>query len=265
MTADTEHPVVKPCQPQNTNVKIWRYMDLPKLVAFLETESLHFARADTLGDKFEGSWTLLNPLIHEDHRIPNIMADMDPNTPEHKRKLYLASLLKYHKNVSEEGKKIFYINCWHGGDTESAAMWRFYGAEAGSLVIQSTYEKLVSALPDHACTKREKHDGAKIYVCMVQYKDYKQEWIPDGNIMYPFIHKRKEFEYENEVRAFVLLPEDNNRLGIDVNININEVIESIRVRPGTPTWKLEAIERLIKRYGFGQKVEQSDIDFGPFF
>ena len=40
-------------------------MDLTKLVAFLETGSLYFARADTFGDPYEGSWTRLNKAAEE--------------------------------------------------------------------------------------------------------------------------------------------------------------------------------------------------------
>ena len=85
MTANTEHKVVKLCQPSDGGIKIWRYMDLPKLVAFLETESLHFARADTLGDPFEGSWTRLNRAAQE-QQIREMIADAEMNIPDAKVK-----------------------------------------------------------------------------------------------------------------------------------------------------------------------------------
>ncbi len=81
MTANTEHEVVKLCQPSDGSIKIWRYMDLPKLVAFLETGSLHFARADTLGDPFEGSWTRLNRAARE-QQIQEMIADAEMNIPD---------------------------------------------------------------------------------------------------------------------------------------------------------------------------------------
>ena len=56
MPADTKHEVVAPCQPRDTNIKVWRHMDVTKLVALMETRSLHFARADTLEDPFEGTF-----------------------------------------------------------------------------------------------------------------------------------------------------------------------------------------------------------------
>ncbi len=66
-------------------IKIWRYMDLTKLVAFLETGSLHFARADTLGDPYEGSWTRLNKAA-EKQRFLQLIADLERNNPDLKGK-----------------------------------------------------------------------------------------------------------------------------------------------------------------------------------
>jgi hypothetical protein len=48
-----EHEIFTP--PEDPTATIWRYMDFTKLVSLLETKSLFFARADKLGDAFEGS------------------------------------------------------------------------------------------------------------------------------------------------------------------------------------------------------------------
>jgi hypothetical protein len=44
--------VDKRCEPET---RLWRYMDFAKFVSLLETRSIHFARADVLGDSFEGA------------------------------------------------------------------------------------------------------------------------------------------------------------------------------------------------------------------
>ena len=75
MSANTEHEVVKSFQPSDESMKIWRYMDLLKLIAFLETGSLHFARDDTLGDLYEGSWAKLNGL-DQAQLIQKMLADI---------------------------------------------------------------------------------------------------------------------------------------------------------------------------------------------
>ncbi|MGI4801337.1 MAG: hypothetical protein ACRYG8_46410, partial [Janthinobacterium lividum] len=36
-------------------IPLWRYMDLSKFAALLQKRTLHFARADNLGDPLEGS------------------------------------------------------------------------------------------------------------------------------------------------------------------------------------------------------------------
>ena len=53
-----EHPIFK--SPDNENEKIWRYTDFTKFVSLMDRQSLFFARADKLGDPFEGSRTKLN-------------------------------------------------------------------------------------------------------------------------------------------------------------------------------------------------------------
>lgn len=258
MAANVDHDVVKRFQPSDGRMKIWRYVDLPKLIDLLETGSLHFARAETLGDPFEGTITRLN-VVATEQLIQEITAKVDvEQTSEELRQLF--------KQGSLIGRQTIYINCWHGGETESAAMWRLYGTGAGSIVLQSTYKKLANALPDEA------------YMGMVQYKDYSSldDWIPGRNIFYPFIHKRKEFEYEKEVRAFIwnaldsrgkytLRLVDNRPDGIKTEIDIDEVVETIRVQPTTPPWIKSAIERLLERYGWGVKVMPSQIDLKPMY
>ena len=191
MTAEPDHPVVAPFQPPDRDIKIWRYMNLPQLINFLETGSLHFARADTLGDPYEGSWTRLNKAV-EERQFNNGLPIWKGQTPMRKGRTRRSRLQQMSENTTHLGRESTYINCWHGGETESAAMWKLYGTAAGSIVIQSTYKKLVDAFPDDAYMGDVR--VGKIYIGLVQYKDYNsfEDWIPGGNMMYPFIHKRKE-------------------------------------------------------------------------
>lgn len=248
MPADVQHEVVKAFQPTNSNMKVWRYLDLPKLIDFLQTRSLRFARADTLGDPFEGSLTKGNITAREQLLQDNQERN---STPEKVR--------QSHQYMAHLGIQTIYINCWHGGETESAAMWRLYGTAAGSIAIQSTYERLVSALSD------------EYHVVLVQYMDYSnlEDQIPWGNIMSPFMYKRKEFEYEKEVRAFIWntkgLEANNLPKGIKVNIDIDKVVETIRVQPTTPVWIRETIEKLLDQYNCGTKVMESQIDIEPMY
>ena len=52
-------------QPRDIKVKIWRYMSLEKLIDFLRTDELYFARGNILIDEFEGIGTRMNALGRE--------------------------------------------------------------------------------------------------------------------------------------------------------------------------------------------------------
>ena len=149
MSADTEHEAIKPFQPPDANTMVWRYMDLPKLIDLLETKSLHFSRADTLGDRFEGSWTHGNA-AYRDKIYQYIAAETGEDWS-------FASGQEHLGNLTKHLRRMTYINCWHAGETESAAMWKLYGTTAGSVAIQTTYKKLTIALPSNP------------YMGMVQY------------------------------------------------------------------------------------------------
>lgn len=257
MTADTKHPSVEQFQPPDGNLKIWRYLDLPKLINFLETRSLHFARADTLGDPYEGTWPELNVVARE-RNLPKMVA-------AYKGKIELERYRLAIEEMTRFTRQTMYINGWHGGETENVAMWKLYGTAVGSIVIQSTYKKLLEALPDNT------------YLGMVQYQDYSilGKEIPTGNAMYPFMYKRKELEHEKEVRAFNWILAGNTKEGpinsdelpegIKVNIDIDKVVETIRVQPTTPAWVTETIENLLERYNWGMKIMPSQIDIEPMY
>ena len=80
MSANTTHPVVAPFQPRDNNIKVWRYLDVIRLTAFMATRSLFFARADTLGDPFEGSLGHLNQMARE-QMIDEMVKNQENDTP----------------------------------------------------------------------------------------------------------------------------------------------------------------------------------------
>ena len=261
MPADTQHPSVQGFQPPDGNMKMWRYMDLLKLIDLLETRSLHFSRADILGDPHEGTWPEPNIVDRERH-LPKMVA-------AHKGEIELEKYRLITKDMTHFARQTIYINCWHGGETENDAMWKLHGTMLGSVVIQSTYKKLLEALPNST------------YLGMVQYQEYSHlgEKIPTANTMYPFMYKRKELEHEKEVRALnrILgggaredwvtregrIKREDLPKGIKVDIDINKVVEEIRLRPATPTWVKGVIDRLLKRYSWDIKVIPSQIDIDP--
>ena len=255
MTSNTKHPAVERLQPPDRNIKIWRYMKLPQLIDFLETRSLYFARADTFDDPYEGTWTESDVVARE-----RAFKEMPA---EYKSKVDPARYWRLIESMTRLQIETTYINGWHGGETENIAMWDLYGKMPGSVVIQSTYKKLMEALPD------------KSYLGMVKYQDYSstEKGIASGNSFSPFMHKRKQLEHEKEVRACIWIlggpikegPINTDELpkGLKEYIDIDKVVETIRVRPETPTWIKGVIENLLKKYACGINVMSSQIDIPP--
>jgi len=90
-----------------------------------------------------------------------------------------------------------------------------------------------------------------MYVGKVQYVDHHREEIPVGNSFYAVMHKRSSFEHERECRAVFsryfadlprvdgMVPDDVLRtfpLGINVPVDLAELIEQAVVSPLAPAW-----------------------------
>ena len=276
MSANIEHPAVKECQPPNPDIRIWRYIDLLRLLAFLQTRTLHFSRADKFDDRFEGSLTSLN--VADRKRLLQRAFKHDRTTTQH--------ITRTWRDITRSAVAYAYVNCWHAGETESQAMWKLYGTSTGSVAIQSTYRKLRDVLPSRLCFDEQGNQNeawrSDVYLGMVQYRDYRsvEESVPEGNLMHPFMSKRNELQHEKEVRAFAFFGEalaagssDGTRTlnkvsmpeGLPGEVDIDRLVETVCVQPGTPPWVKQAIEDLIRKYGWNVEVVPSEIDATPLY
>ena len=128
--------------PSNINIKIWRYMDLSKYIAFLQRKALFFTRAPLLGDPFEGSAT--KPIVAAREYILKNRGS-DPALAAFKD---LPESVINVGSVFKEMLRYFLVNCWHMNEHESAAMWNLYSKSNESVCIQSTYDRLRRAVPE---------------------------------------------------------------------------------------------------------------------
>ena len=156
------------------------------------------------------------------------------------------------------------VNCWHMNKYESAAMWNLYTKTNESICLQSTYEKLKNCLSE------------KAYIGKVQYIDYNEKWMSERNLFIPFMHKRKSFEYEQEIRALIdrspkvplamhkgFIPPEN---GIWEKVNLKKIIEKIYVAPESQDWFEELIRKVSEKYDLDRNlINKSSLDEEPFF
>src|SRR5690606_27801928 len=87
----------------------------------------------------------------------------------------------------------------------------------------------------------------EVQIGQVKYVDYENQFIPEGNLYYPFLYKRKSFEHEREIR---LLVRDNTTLigeepefehGCFKKVDLKQLINSIYLSPLMPEWEEKTV------------------------
>lgn len=265
------HPIF--VQPENEDEIVWRYMDFTKYVSLLESQCLYFARADKLGDPFEGSLPRLNVDAREAIQkkivfLPDISQDFKE---QHLKQIASTG------EINQYWLRFYAINCWHMNDHESAAMWNLYIKSNEGIAIQSTYRKLRESIID----------DERVFLGTVKYIDYEKDVIGhyyDLNSANPqiynplstFVHKRKSFKHELEVRALIWKPptvaldqiglyQDTITDGVNVKVNVELLIEKVYVAPSAPGWLSDLVRAVAQRYGFTFGVAPSKLDERPIF
>jgi hypothetical protein len=236
-------------QPPDESVKVWRYMDFTKFVSLIDSRRLFFSRADHVGDPFEGSWPRMN--------LQALQQLIKQAPPEHHQ--LFASSYAGMSRVYKEWLKFSAINCWHMNEHESAAMWKLYLKSNEGIAVQSTYQSLRDSLIDEE----------KAFLGIVKYIDYEKDSIDSANVFSAFVHKRKSFEHEREVRALVLkVPardEETIAHGLKIKVDLERLVKAIYVAPSAPSWFAELVDALIQRYGYHFQVKHSNLDEQPLF
>ncbi len=239
-----------PCftRPEDENCKIWRYMDFTKYVSILQTKCLFFCRSDLFEDPYEGATS------HANEKLRDTIYEGNPLPEE---------VIKQLSQFTEWVRQWTYISCWHMNQYESAAMWKLYCTTNESIAIQTSYATLRKALPD------------KVFIGTVNYIDYEKDWLPEGNAFWPFVHKRKSFEHEHELRAIISdLPasdksisveKSNSQRGESVSIDPGELIESVHISPAAPAWFADLVINLTQKYGYSFGVSQSELSKTPVY
>ncbi|VXB56139.1 conserved hypothetical protein [Flavobacterium sp. 9AF] len=216
----------------NDNIIIWKYLDLSKFLAMLLSQQLFMSRSDRFEDQYEGTFS--EPTFEE---IKKIAA----NNPR---------FLDYYKSHREK----VVISSWHANEYESFAMWQIFTKNNEGLAIQSTIGRLKKAL------EIEKH--FEQYIGEVNYIDYKKEYIPFEDTFFPFLFKRKSFQYEREIRVISDVSHTNISIkeGLKIDVVINQLIEKIYIHPKSENWYKNLVEQMVKKLGYEIAIEKSDLE-----
>ena len=218
--------------PEDTNTIVWKYLDLSKFLDLLMSEKLFMSRSDKFEDQYEGTFS--EPTFEE---IKKLSID----NPE---------FLNFYKTHREKVA----ISSWHINEYESFAMWQIFTQNSEGLAIQSTIGRLQKALKPETNLKQ--------YIGQVNYIDYKKEYIPFDDLFFPFLFKRKSFQYEREVRIISDTSDTAITIndGIKINVDISQLIDKIYIHPKSENWYKNLVIELVSKLDFDITIEKSDLE-----
>lgn len=246
----------KRCAPE---LRLWRYMDFARLVAILDARSLYFARADQLGDNFEGASGALDLrqrwvdfyLAFFKEAIRSAPGRLEPVPDEEVETEAQRLLQEFSASVLSERNQ-FFVSCWHANVGESEALWRLYcPSETAGVAIATTARRLSDVLADQP-----------VKIGTVQYVD-----MTSG---FPGVHerifsKRKSLSHESEVRAVIRLQGPPEQVGIQVPVNLEELVVRVVPSPFAPTWFPAVLKATLARFGVDLPLSKSELLAEPFF
>lgn len=217
--------------PKDT--KLWRYIDIEKLLTFLHTGRLHLSRLDSFRDPWEGAWP--DPVIEA----------FKYSWGEDEGSNYV--------KLTSNLRKTHYVSCWHESAVESAALWDLYAGRAG-VALHTTVGRLQESIQDPQPFK----------IGRVRYIDYQNERLANECIFLPVYLKRKSFEHEREVRVHAWVLPENMRQeecmpSVSLAVRPNDLIDGILVSPSAPDWLLNPLQELCMKFGVTKPVIKSSL------
>lgn len=239
------------------NYQVVKYMDLTKFVSLLQRKSLFFCRLDKLEDHFEGTTSKSNWKRRYDFFATQHLLSLKI------KKLSSDEILKSVEEYFEGDRKMKSLKticCWNISDTESAALWKIYSDFNQGIMITSKVTSLIESF------KETKED---IDLSEVKYINHKYDEMPDGNTMFPVIHKHKAYSYEKELRLIHTVDFGNGLIydwskeeieqGKYLKVDLNNLIDEIILSPYSPDWYIKMIENLCKTYGLKTSIKKSEL------
>ncbi len=224
----------------NASLRLWRYMDLAKLIWLIEKKAIWLARADTFKDSHEGRFPgEMRTLIEKAYES---FPDNDP------------SPVKDADDFQDYLVKNTFISCWHKNIDENMVMWEIYGRDTNAVAVQTTVGRIEESVDPSSLS------GHSLLLNPVVYERSEDM---QGVLAYEecFFRKRPHFAFEEEVRISLdtysrANPTKDTPYGYGLPAFINGLIESIYVHPDSSEWFVEVVNSITKRYAVHAEVKR---------
>lgn len=247
----------KRCAPDTV---LWRFMDFAKFTALLDQRAIYFARADKLGDRYEGAAGITGRQLIWDtfyldffrQAIKTAPGQTKQPTDQHiERKA--ARLLADFTAASERDRLCSFVSCWHSNNVESEALWRLYCPPSSSGVAIRT---------DAGSLMRSLDDDPKIRIGRVQYVDFRKGYAGLHDRVF---WKRMSLSHEAEVRAVIKEPQPQDQSGLLIPVDLTQLFLAIVPSPFASPWFPDILKATMRRFDVDAPIVSSELLSEPFF
>lgn len=227
------------------NSKVWRYMNFAKFLHLITFSKLFFVRMDKLTDQLEG--TLTSSGVNEiEDRYNNIEFPLSKQERKIRSNKEIADMENFNKYTL--------VNCWAQSADESFALWKIYlGNQPNGIAIKTKYKNLKDSIIDDKFN-------------FLFQKVYYSAEVRDNKMSSVQFRKNRFYKFENEVRIAIFSQyikfggEPKYKIGTDVDVNLNKLIECIYVSPFAPVWFYDLVNYLIKeKFNYNFPIIKSKI------
>jgi len=240
-------------------------MDVAKVLLFLQSQALWFARQDQFEDPLEGTYT--------DAEVEHIRSlDLaNPGLP--------SSISETYFRGPQHMRTTAYVSCWRAGKAESMAMWDLYAKGIEAVAVKTTIAKLKEAISESVL---------RTFLAQVNYVDWSLAPFDNNGLVMCF-RKDSSYEHEREVRAVIwdldviqrnmsealeaarlrsdfpnlgsnpfILGKQDGQLGIEVPFEISRFTNEIVVGPRATESVFNMIKNISDKYGLKLTITKSD-------
>jgi hypothetical protein len=245
---------------------LWRYVDIHRLIYFLNTGNIYFSPLSTFFDPLEG---ITENYLHDKQYIDTVdeKADRDEGLPKISKEEILhekEEIKERFKSRLEEIQKKYFASCWYLGVRESLAMWDTY-SNKDSVALKFNPSELSKIIID-ICANADFEDFDKFIHGRVEYFKI-SPFDPNDNDLKNCGHRFKGFlkdlSYRHEEEFRFLMIQNNNDKTYDffeLSLkNLKDMDFYIVTHPYMEPWKHNNIYNILKMRGLEHKLRKSDI------
>ncbi|MCW3112114.1 MAG: hypothetical protein JWR18_510 [Segetibacter sp.] len=250
----------------NNDQFLWRYMDLHRLIYFLNSENIFFSPLNSFFDPLEG--------ITEKHlqdkefvEALDLQKEKEEGLPKQSKQELMEEkeeIKERFKSGLEEIQKTYFASCWYLGVRESLAMWDTY-SNKDSVAMKFNPKELCNTIID-SCRRFDSKDfdlmvHGKVEYFKVSPFDPKDEGLKKAGHRFKGFLKDLSYKHEEEFR-FLAVQNNNEKtysffeLSLD---NLQDLDFRIVTHPYMEPWKHNNIYNILKTKGLESKLTRSEI------